>query len=94
MSAKITRKWRALTERRRAHFVELCATGRWKHDYTEQQLRARMHEAVRLAEMWEELSSHPARERCSLPADCYRAAPAAPLRARAGGVRRSSPWQA
>lgn len=56
MSAEITQKWRDLAERRRAHFIELYDTGRWKRYYTEEQLLARMREAVRLAEIWEQLS--------------------------------------
>lgn len=59
MSAEITQKWRDLAERRRAHFIELYDTGRWKHYYTEEQLLARMREAIRLAEVWEELSTPP-----------------------------------
>jgi hypothetical protein len=31
------RKWRALAERRRAHFVELYHSGRWKRYYSEEQ---------------------------------------------------------
>jgi len=59
MSAEITQKWRDLAERRRAHFVELYDTGRWKHYYTEEQMLARMRDAIRLAETWEELSAPP-----------------------------------
>jgi uncharacterized repeat protein (TIGR03809 family) len=59
MPVEITRKWRALAEQRRAHFVELYDTGRWKHYYTEDQLLARMRDAIRLAETWERLSTPP-----------------------------------
>ena len=59
MSAEITQKWRDLAVRRRAHFVELYESGRWKHYYTEEQLLARLREAVRLAETWEQLSTPP-----------------------------------
>ncbi len=59
MPVEITRKWRALADRRRAYFIELYDSGRWKHYYTEEQLLARMREAIRLAEIWEQLSSPP-----------------------------------
>ena len=56
MPAEITRRWRDLADRRRAHLIELYDTGRWKHYYTEEQLVARMREAIRLTEAWEQLS--------------------------------------
>jgi uncharacterized repeat protein (TIGR03809 family) len=59
MPVEITRRWRALAERRRAHFIELYDSGRWKHYYTEEQLLARMREAIHLAETWEHLSVPP-----------------------------------
>jgi uncharacterized repeat protein (TIGR03809 family) len=59
MSVEITQKWRDLAERRRAHFIELYTTGRWKHYYTEEQMLARMRDAIRLAEIWEQLSMPP-----------------------------------
>ena len=59
MSVEITRRWRDLAEKRRAHLVELYDTGRWKHYYSEEQLLARMREAIRLVETWERLSTPP-----------------------------------
>jgi uncharacterized repeat protein (TIGR03809 family) len=59
MPVEITRRWRELAERRRAHFIELYDSGRWKHYYTEEQLLARMREAIHLAETWEHLSAPP-----------------------------------
>ena len=59
MSAQITQKWRDLAEKRRAYFVELYETGRWKHYYTEELLVTRTREAMRLADTWEELSAPP-----------------------------------
>ena len=56
MPVEITRKWRELAERSRAHFVELYDSGRWRHYYTEEELLARMRDAIRLAEIWEQLS--------------------------------------
>ncbi len=59
MPIEITRQWRALAERRRAHFIELYDSGRWKRYYTEEQFLARMREAIRLAETWEQLTTPP-----------------------------------
>ena len=59
MSTELTRKWRDLAEKRRAHLVELYDTGRWKHYYTEEQLIARMREAINLADTWDRLSARP-----------------------------------
>jgi uncharacterized repeat protein (TIGR03809 family) len=60
MSVEITRRWRDLAEKRRAHFVELYDSGRWKHYYTEEQLIARMREAIHIAETWQRLAAGPA----------------------------------
>ena len=60
MPVEITRRWRDLAEKRRAHLVELYDSGRWKHYYTEDQLIARMREAINLIETWERLLRGPA----------------------------------
>jgi uncharacterized repeat protein (TIGR03809 family) len=52
----VAQKWRALAERRRAHFLELYASGRWKHYYTEEQFLHRMREAIRVAQRWAEIA--------------------------------------
>ena len=39
---EVAQKWRALAERRRAHFVELYHTGRWKRYYSEEQFLLKM----------------------------------------------------
>jgi uncharacterized repeat protein (TIGR03809 family) len=59
MPVEITQKWRALAERRCAHFLELYESGRWKHYYTEEELLARTREAVRLSEAWNRLAAPP-----------------------------------
>lgn len=59
MPVELTRKGRELAERRRAHFIELFDTGRWKHYYTEEQLLVRMREAIRMVETWERLGGRP-----------------------------------
>ena len=55
------RKWRALAERRRAHFVELYHSGRWKRYYSEEQFLLRWREAIRISERWAEIAPSPAR---------------------------------
>src|SRR6266516_770469 len=52
----VAQKWRALAERRRAHFVELYDSGRWKHYYNETQFLCRLREAIRLTERWIEIA--------------------------------------
>jgi len=52
----VAQKWRALAERRRAHFLELCDTGRWRHYYSETQFLYRLREAIRLSERWAEIA--------------------------------------
>ena len=53
---KIALKWRALAERRRAHFIDLHDSGRWKHYYEEQQFLICMREAIRQSERWAEIA--------------------------------------
>jgi uncharacterized repeat protein (TIGR03809 family) len=55
----VAQKWRTLAERRRAHLVELYDSGRWKHYYTEGQLRYRMREAVAQSERWAKIAPRP-----------------------------------
>jgi uncharacterized repeat protein (TIGR03809 family) len=55
----VARKWCDLAERRRAHFAELHSSGRWKHYYTEDKFRARMHEVVNAANAWTQLARRP-----------------------------------
>jgi uncharacterized repeat protein (TIGR03809 family) len=56
---EVALKWRALAERRRAHFIELYDSGRWKLYFTEEQFIARMREAVRGSERWAEIAPRP-----------------------------------
>jgi uncharacterized repeat protein (TIGR03809 family) len=55
----VARKWRELAERRRAHFVEMYRSGRWKHYYTEEQFLLRMREVISAADTWAQLSRRP-----------------------------------
>ncbi len=54
--ATLSRQWRELAERRRAHFIELYQTGRWKHYYTEEEFVAQIREAFNAAETWARLA--------------------------------------
>jgi len=51
----VAQKWRALAERRRAHFLELYDSGRWKHYYSEEQFLYRMREAI-MTQRWSEIA--------------------------------------
>jgi uncharacterized repeat protein (TIGR03809 family) len=55
----VAQKWRELAERRRAHFVELYRSGRWKHYYTEEQFLERMREVIYAADTWAQLAQRP-----------------------------------
>jgi uncharacterized repeat protein (TIGR03809 family) len=57
--AQVAQKWRALAERRRAYFLELHHSGRWRRYYSEEQFVVRMREAVRQSERWAEIAPPP-----------------------------------
>jgi len=61
----VAQKWRQLAERRRAHFIELFNSGRWKHYYNEEQYLTRMRETFRLAERWAVIAPSPNNEAVS-----------------------------
>jgi uncharacterized repeat protein (TIGR03809 family) len=52
-------KWRDLAERRRAHFIDLYQTGRWRHYYTDEQFLASMQEAINIANRWAQIAPRP-----------------------------------
>jgi uncharacterized repeat protein (TIGR03809 family) len=54
-------KWRALAERRRAHFVELYHTKRWKRYYDEEQFLLKLREAIKASDRWTEIAPTPQR---------------------------------
>jgi uncharacterized repeat protein (TIGR03809 family) len=58
---EVAQKWRALAERRRAHFVELYHSGRWKRYYSEENFLQLMREAIRASERWAEIAPSPPR---------------------------------
>jgi uncharacterized repeat protein (TIGR03809 family) len=54
-------KWRALAERRRAHFVELYHTKRWKRYYDEERFLLKMGEAIEATDRWAKIAPTPLR---------------------------------
>ena len=76
MSARLNRnaldevalKWRALAERRRAHFVELFDSGRWKYYFDEKQFFDCMYETIRQCERWAEIAPRPEDKASEQPA--------------------------
>ncbi len=52
-------KWRDLAERRRAHFIDLYRSGRWKHYYSNDEFLDRMREAIANANRWAKLAPRP-----------------------------------
>jgi uncharacterized repeat protein (TIGR03809 family) len=54
---ELAQKWSKLAERRRAHFIELYKSGRWKHYYSEAEFLARLREAARVSDEWAKLAA-------------------------------------
>lgn len=52
MSLENTRKWHALAERRRAYFVELYRSGRWRRYYSEDAFLAHLRKVMADVEQW------------------------------------------
>ena len=71
----VAQKWRALAERRRAHFVELYHTGRWKRYYSEEQFLLKMREAIKATDRWAEIAPTPPRTGASEPSRVQAATP-------------------
>jgi uncharacterized repeat protein (TIGR03809 family) len=63
----LTRKWRALAERRKAHLVDLYNSGRWRLYYSEQEFVLRLREAIRNVEKWSATERSAACEAAALP---------------------------
>jgi len=51
-SAETARKWHALAERRRRHFVDLYRSERWRRYYSEESFLAQMRDVIETVEMW------------------------------------------
>jgi len=58
----IARRWLALVERRQAHFIELCDTGRWRHYYTQAEFLDEMKKVLRVREQWATIAGVPQEE--------------------------------
>jgi uncharacterized repeat protein (TIGR03809 family) len=56
---RVALKWRDLAERRRAHFIDLYRSGRWKHYYTDVEFMAEMRAADALARRWAKIAPTP-----------------------------------
>jgi len=50
--AEAVRKWHALAERRRRHYVELYRSERWRRYFKEETFLVLMRDAVQNAENW------------------------------------------
>ena len=51
-SIEAVRKWHALAERRRRHYVELYRSERWRRYFTEEAFLLRMRDVIQNAETW------------------------------------------
>jgi uncharacterized repeat protein (TIGR03809 family) len=72
---EVAQKWRALAQRRRAHFVELYHTGRWKRYYSEEQFLLKMREAIKATDRWAQIAPTPPRTGASEPSRVQAATP-------------------
>jgi uncharacterized repeat protein (TIGR03809 family) len=45
-------RWLALVERRQQHFIELCASGRWRHYYTQAEFLKEMRKVLHVRDQW------------------------------------------
>jgi uncharacterized repeat protein (TIGR03809 family) len=52
LSIENTRKWHALAERRRAYFVDLYRSGRWRRYYAEDAFLAHLRQVMQDVEQW------------------------------------------
>jgi len=55
----IARKWLALAERRKAHFIELRESGRWRHYYKSAELLEAIRDAGRMCNAWARIVGMP-----------------------------------
>jgi hypothetical protein len=54
--AELTEKWRSLAARRRAYFVQLYESGRWRLYYSEEAFITAVREVVAVAQAWDDLA--------------------------------------
>ncbi len=57
--AEVSLKWRDLAERRRAHFIDLYQSGRWRHYYDDVDFLIEMRAAIAAAERWAKIAPKP-----------------------------------
>jgi uncharacterized repeat protein (TIGR03809 family) len=55
----IARRWLALVERRQAHFIELCDTGRWRHYYSHAGFLEEMRKVLHVRGQWAAIAGLP-----------------------------------
>jgi uncharacterized repeat protein (TIGR03809 family) len=68
-SIELARKWHALAERRRRHYVELYRSERWRRYFKEEKFLELMREAIQNTEHWAKIL-----ERMAGPRDTAKAA--------------------
>jgi uncharacterized repeat protein (TIGR03809 family) len=54
-SIDVVRRWHALAERRRKHYVELYRSERWRRYYTEEAFLLRMRDVIQNVEEWQKI---------------------------------------
>jgi uncharacterized repeat protein (TIGR03809 family) len=54
-SIDVVRKWHALAERRRKHYVELYRSERWRRYFTEEVFLLRMRDVIQNVEDWQKI---------------------------------------
>ena len=52
MPVDAVRKWHALAERRRRHYVELYRSDRWRRHYSEEAFATLMRDVIQNVESW------------------------------------------
>jgi hypothetical protein len=72
-TARVALKWRDLAERRRAYFIELHESGRWKRYYDDYEFLAEMRNAAAMAQRWARIALHA--EELASPAEIELAPP-------------------
>lgn len=61
-SVESVRKWHALAERRRRHFVELYRSERWRRYYSEEAFLSQMRDVIQNVATWDKVLGQNPRE--------------------------------
>lgn len=56
MSNESIRKWQALAERRRRHYVDLYRSDKWRRHYSEETFTALMRDVIQNVEAWNKVA--------------------------------------